>query len=158
MKPSMPMFSGMWSSSYQRSPSSSHPGRATRETISSASVLWSYMAALVLELRQDVTTEQLDRFHHLVVRDVVGVDEAHQQLAAGGLVALGDFDASLGVACHHGALAAQRVEAHRIPDLRGAVLGLHLHVRVRAHVGAGILQPTVEVGHEPAAGAAVPLE
>src|SRR5688500_16397422 len=50
------------------------------------------------ELRDHVLAEQLDRLHHLLVRDVVRVDQAQQHVAPHGLVPLGRRDAGLGVA------------------------------------------------------------
>ena len=41
--------------------------------------------------------EQLDRLHDLLVRDVVGVDQAQQQVTAGCLVAAAGLDALVGV-------------------------------------------------------------
>src|SRR5438045_1009160 len=53
---------------------------------------------LLVELRDDALAEKLDRAHDLLVGDLVRVHEAQQQVAAGGLVALGELDAPARVA------------------------------------------------------------
>jgi len=79
--------------------------------------------------------EELDRAHDLLVRDLVRVHEAQQQVAAGGLVALRQLDAPIRVADHRRPALAQVLEVEVVERAvlveLGHVLGLNHNPRSR---------------------------
>src|SRR5262249_21009629 len=71
-------------------------------------------ALAAIELGDHGAADQLERAHPLRVRDVVGVREAEEEIAARRLVGAGDLDAAVGIADHRRARVADEVEADRL--------------------------------------------
>src|SRR5262244_1232544 len=114
------------------------------------------LASAAVELRDHVPSDQLDRPHHLRVRQLVRVHQAEEQVAARRLVALRERDAAVRVPNHRGARVADVVEGELVE--RAARLRLlHLAgVVVGAEVLAEGLRVVGEVGDDLGAALRVP--
>src|SRR5215475_5735398 len=98
-------------------------------------------ALLLVEFRNDVRTEQLDRAHHVFMRNVVRVEQAEQELAADGFVPLADLDATIRVADHARAGVVEVVHGQVVEEAGFVALQRLARVGVVAEILAARLHP-----------------